>query len=253
MPPSNSPKVLLLAGPPASAALWRDVQARLSSHLPVEAVELFDPLPADPTVAGLAASVADRARALGGDMVIVAHGAALPVAWRAAEAVSARALVLSDGPLTRLDPVLGALCGVARSPRLLAHTVLQPSFLRTWLSSSAGLRRAAINPYVADRDTVVALLEPLTRSSAHRLAVARFLQSLPPALGERPRFQGPTLLCWGDSDPLYPPKVADEGRLFFPNLETIAIEGGQHLHPLERPWAMADTVAEWLTRQGIAT
>ena len=79
MPPSNSPKVLLLAGPPASAALWRDVQARLSSHLPVEAVELFDPLPADPTVAGLAASVADRARALGGDVVIVAHGVVIRV------------------------------------------------------------------------------------------------------------------------------------------------------------------------------
>lgn len=253
MPPSPSPKILLLAGPPASAALWEDVQKRLSATLDVEAVELFDPAPADPTVRGLADALVARARALGRPVVLVAHGSAVPVALQAAAALRPAGLVLSDGPVTALDPALGALAALAASPQLLASTVLQPALLRTWLASSAGLRRAVVNPYVADRDTVVALLAPLTRSRAHRLAVARFLRSLPEAVAQPAPFEGPTLLYWGESDPLYPQKVADEALRWLPGAEVVSVPGGQHLHPLERPWAMADAVSEWLTRQGIAT
>lgn len=219
----------------------------------VEAIELFDPPPEDPTVHGLAAAVVARARALKRPIALVAHGSAVPVAWRAAAALEPAALVLSDGPVSRLDPVTTALCQLARSPWLFSKTVLQPHVLTSWLVSSAGLRRAVVNPYVADRDTVVALLAPLLRSPAHRLAVARFLASLPTAVGSPPSFAGRTLLCWGDADPLYGPEMADEARRWLPQADVVAVPGGQHLHPVERPWAMADLVMAWLAKQPIAT
>ena len=225
----------------------------MAGSLDVEALELFDPAPEDPTVHGLAAAVIAAARKFNQPIALVAHGTAVPVAWRAAQALQPAALVLSDGPVSRLDGVLGGLCQLARSPWLFSKTVLQPDFLTRWLASSAGLRRAVVNPYVADRDTVVALLAPLLRSPEHRLAVARFLRSLPQAVVSPTPYEGRTLLCWGDADPLYGPEIADEARRWLPQADVVAVPGGQHLHPLERPWAMADLVVQWLTERAIAT
>ena len=121
----------------------------MAGSLDVEALELFDPAPEDPTVHGLAAAVIAAARKFNQPIALVAHGTAVPVAWRAAQALQPAALVLSDGPVSRLDGVLGGLCQLARSPWLFSKTVLQPDFLTRWLASSAGLRRAVVNPYVA--------------------------------------------------------------------------------------------------------
>lgn len=250
---SEPVSALLLAGPPASGALWRAVIERWGARIQAQAIELFDPPPADPTVSGLAEAVAARLRALPGRRVLVAHGSAVPVALLAASRVAPEALVLSNGPVHALDPALQAVASLCAAPALAANTVLHPTFLRRWLASSVGLRRAVVNPYVMDRDTVVALLRPLVQSSAHRLALARFLRDLPQAVKNPLRFDGPSLLIWGDADPLYPASHADEARIYLPNADVHPLAGAQHLHPEERPWAFADAVELWLANKTTMT
>lgn len=209
-------------------------------------MDLLDPLPEDPRVEGRVAAVGARLRALGPTPVLVAHGLALPVAIRAAAACPGARLVLANGPVRHLDPVTAALARAAQVPGLLDRWLLHPTLALAWLASSAGLRRAVRNPYVMDRDTVVAICGPTLSSPRQRRAVRLYLQSLPAALRSTPVHRGPTLLIWGDEDALYPPPCVDEARLLLPALEHHRVAGGRWLHPVERPWELADQVDAWL-------
>ncbi len=236
--------ILLVAGPPGSAALWADVVPRFTHHgHRARAVELWDPVPTDPTVRGLAATVSELVRDAGDDVVLIAHGTAVPVARAAADRVPPRALVLCNGPIDGLDPVTA---GLARTPSGLASTLLRPAVWNRWLASSAGLRRTVVNPYVMDRDTVVALTAPYIRSADGRRAVAAFLADLRTSADRTGPDGVPTALVWGTDDPLYPPHLTDLARTRIPGVEVLEVPGGQHFHPLERPWWLADAVNEWL-------
>jgi pimeloyl-ACP methyl ester carboxylesterase len=173
--------------------------------------------------------------------LVVAHGLALPAAIAAARLSPPRALVLSNGPLGRLDPVTAAL---ARAPGL--PFLLNPAIWLRWLASSAGLRRAVVNPYVMDRDTVVALCGPSVDSAAGRRATAAYAKSLLRPLPDARDLPCPVLLLWGDADALYPPFLAASGEAAGPGTTYVAVPGGRFLHPEERPWAMADAIASWV-------
>lgn len=235
---------LLLAGPPTSARMWDEVARRLGRHGPVQALALLDPPPPDASVAGLAADLGERLRAVGGPATLVAHGLAVPVAMRAAAAVPGTRLVLCNGPIHHLDPLTALCSGASALPGLL-DTLARPGLALPWLASSAGLRRTVRNPYVMDHDTVVAVCGPTFATARHRRALRAFLRSLPPALRSTPVHDGPALLVWGDEDRLYPPACVDEARLVLPRLLHHRVAGGRWLHPVERPWELADVVAGW--------
>jgi len=242
--------LLLVAAPPASSAMWGDVIRRLAHHgLRARSVELWDPVPDDPSVDGLCQRLVDEIENTSDDVVLVAHGTALPVARAAAARASIAGLVLTNGPINALDPATRTLARLARSPRALGATLLQPGAWNRWLTSSAGMRRTVVNPYVMDRDTVVALTAPYTCSAKHRETAARFLRDLreltPPGAPRANR----VLLVWGDEDPLYPASLCDQARASIPGLEVEEVPGGQHFHPVERPWYMADVIHEWLARE----
>jgi pimeloyl-ACP methyl ester carboxylesterase len=238
--------LLLVSGPPVSAPLWDDVVTRLAHHgQPVQVLDLFDPLPTDPSVAGLARRIGEQVDSIDGSVVLVAHGTAVPVAWHLATTQDLAGLVLTNGPINSLDPFLGTFCRLAKSPRFLASTLLRPGLLQRWLASSAGLRRTVVNPYVMDRDMVVAVSRSYLRSSESRLAVAHFLKDLPQAVSEPRPIQVPTLLLWGDEDQLYPPTIIDSIRHLAPQSSHERISGGKHHHPTERPWEIADRIAAW--------
>ena len=242
------PMVLFLGGPPFTSQLWEPAALRLHDAHSVDTsvIELFDPLPSTPTVAGLADHLAARLPDHAGPTILCAHGAALPVAWRLAAEERVDGLVLSNGPIQALDPVLALLAAMARAPRVLAETVLRPGAFQAWLASSVGLRRAVVNPYVMDRDTVVALSDPLLRPQDTRLAVARYLADLNRSVPVPQRLKVPTLLCWGDGDPLYSAASADQALSALDNGRHVRVPGGQHLHPVERPWFIADEMAAWI-------
>jgi pimeloyl-ACP methyl ester carboxylesterase len=238
--------LLLVSGPPAGGRLWDDVVERLRHHgQPVEVLELFRPVPSDPTVSGLAETIRARADQIEGPVILVAHGTAVPVAWVAANSSQLAGLVLTNGPIASLDPFLRTFCTLARTPRFLASTLLQPRLLQRWLASSAGLRRTVVNPYVMDHDMVVAVSEAYLDSPEARLAVAHFLRDLPRAIANPPSLETPTLLLWGDEDRLYPPSTIDKIRHLLVCNTHERISGGQHHHPAERPWEIADRLAAW--------
>ena len=97
--------VLLVAGPPVSAPLWDDVVRRMESlGRKVQVIDLFDPVPDDPTVNGLADRLTKAVQSIEGPVVLVGHGTALPVAWKTAEQTELEGLVLTNGPMTKLIP-----------------------------------------------------------------------------------------------------------------------------------------------------
>ncbi|MFT4977634.1 MAG: pimeloyl-ACP methyl ester carboxylesterase [Myxococcota bacterium] len=233
--------LLLVTGAPFSATLWSGVEERLRTHgLRGESIELLD----CSTVQAAADLLASRVRMHDGPLAIVAHGSAVPAALRAAAAAAPAALVLTNGPAARVDPILK---GIAALPTIaLSQLLLRPGVWLRWLASSAGLRRAVINPYVMDRDMVVTICQPPVNTAPRRAASASWLKDV--ARGEpTPSFSGALLLVWGDHDPLYPASDVDIVRKRMPQLAHTSIPGGQHLHPIERPWAIADAIAEWLS------
>jgi len=185
--------------------------------------------------------------------VVIAHGLAVPAAIAAALRRPPAALVLSNGPIRRLDAVTAAFARLVSSrpgAAVFEHGALRPRAWLGWLASSAGLRRAVVNPYVMDRDTVAALCGPLVASPADRRALTSYLRSLRD-LPDATSLRCPVLLLWGDRDPLYPPEEASFLEAALPGAEHLAVPGGQHVHPEERPWETADRVDRWLRDHGL--
>lgn len=226
----STPRLRWYAGPPFAPSVLRGCVARAGG----EAMPLLEP-GAGNTVDAAAQRIVAVSEP--GD-VLVAHGLAVPALVRALGlGMRARAVVLSNGPITRLDPVTRAWIGLGAALPL----ALQPALVARWLRSSAGLRRAVCNPYVMDRDTVDAICAPLFETTAQRRAVADYLRSLHtlPALAPS---AVPVWLVWGDDDALYPLSESDFADTALGGGRVRAIPGGRFGHPEERPWALADAV-----------
>ena len=227
----------LLAGPPfGGEPMWEAVIRRWGSSR----VRVVDVLALGPEIEAAAHALANEMR--GRSVLLIAHGTALPVAWRAARDGSAAGLVLTNGPLTRLDPLARAAAAVAR----VAPWSLHPRVAIPALASSLAMRRLVVNPYVMDRDTVVALLGGSLSTPERRALVQKFLRSLAGSYDRQAAFDGPTLCVWGDADVLPPAAIADVARRWFPRLRHVAVPGGRLFHPVERPWSLADAVDDWV-------
>ena len=175
--------LLVIAGPPVSAPLWDDVVRRnRSTETLVQTIDLFDPIPSDPTVGGLAERLSRAVEAIPGPVVLVGHGTAIPVKAENRRENGVARTGFNQWANDPMDPFRHTFCRLASSPRFLASTLLQPNLLCCsdgWHLSSAGLRRAVVNPYVMDRDMVVAVSETYLKSKESRMAVAGFLNDLP--------------------------------------------------------------------------
>ena len=216
--------------------MWDAVTRRWGSAQ----VRVVDVLALGPDVETASRALANEMR--GKSVLLIAHGTALPVAWRAARDGDAAGLVLTNGPLTQLDPLARAAAALAR----VAPWSLHPRVAIPALASSLAMRRLVVNPYVMDRDTVVALLGGSLDTPERRQLVQKYLRSLAGSFDRQAAFDGPTLCVWGDADVLHPAAIADEARRWFPRLRHVAVPGGRLFHPVERPWSLADAVDDWL-------
>lgn len=244
----GAPSLLLLAGPPFGPELYTHVIERLGYGASSSVIDAETPCHGwSERAAVIAAQISS------GPTAVVAHGLAVPAAVAAALIEPPAALVLSNGPLRRLDPftrALAGLCATRPGAAVVRRSLLRPEPWLGWLASSAGLRRAVVNPYVMDRDTVAALCGPLVATPQGRSAVASYLGSLW-QLPDPRALQCPVLLLWGDADPLYPSEEAAFLEAAVSGADHRSVPGGQHVHPEERPWELADRLAGWLGEQGL--
>lgn len=237
-------EVVLLAGVPFGAALVEQAARRLRQlGWSARALEL-PALGAEPSAwpAALGAQLGEGA-------TLLAHGSALPLALAVAAAREAQGrplagLVLLNGALGTVDPALRLAARLARAPGL-GRALLRPPVLIPALASSLGLRRTVVNPYVMERDRVVAVTEAWLGAGRSPGLLHKHLDGID-VQQDIPAFAAtPVLLLWGDADPLYPPAVAEAARPRLGRAVHVRIPGGQHLHIEERPWAAADALHAW--------
>lgn len=237
---SEGKAIVLVTGPPAGRWIFEAVQRRMAP-LRTVAVDLV-PVAEEPSPGPLPVRLlADVVGALGA-RAVCAHGLAVPVAL-ALSADVVPLLVVTNGPIRELDPVSRAL---SATPDALLRALFRPAVLRRWLWSSLGLRRLVANPYVMDRDTVVALSDAWVRGAAERALAARWLAGLRVFPPVAPRTARQIAAIWGDSDPLYPTRGLDAVRPTDGALQVMPVPGGRAFHPLERPWALADALVRVL-------
>lgn len=223
-----------VAGPPFGPVLFAGVRDHLGAGVLVDVLDL----------GASGGGWRERGEALAAQAegrLVVAHGLAVPAALHAAAVGGPAAVLVSNGPVTRVDPVTSALARLLALPGA-AQAVLQPSVWLAWLRSSAGLRRAVANPYVMDRDTVATLCESRVADAGARSATAAYLRSLRAGLPDVAAIRVPTWLAWGDEDILYPNSEADFLDAALGGGRRLVVPGGRWAHPVERPWAVADGV-----------
>jgi len=241
-----SPTIVLLSAPPIGAAAWDEVITRLSHHgLTAVAPDLFSDTYAPALQQGGIEGLADALMPIVSKACLVAHGQAVPLALLLARRASPARLVLSNGPIGALDPVTASACRLARTPT--ARLWSRPELARPLLASSLALRRLVVNPYVMDREMVDRVTRPWTEDRTRRRAFTRWMQDLPRTVRTAPPPPDHTLLVWGDEDRLYPAHVADKATGLGAGIVHHRVPGGRHLHPIERPWELADAVSIWLT------
>ena len=61
----------------------------------------------------------------------------------------------------------------------------------------------------------------------------------------------PVSVIWGDADPLYPAAEADYLTSAIRGQPYVPIPGGQHLHPEERPWELAEAIERCIQSQAL--
>jgi pimeloyl-ACP methyl ester carboxylesterase len=232
-------KLYLLAGPPFGPRFWDGVSTRMDSQgVECEALDPFSQ----------AGRFEDLVRLVGASVGgqgcgLVAHGSALPIALEVAGRQELDLLVLTNGPISSPDPFLA---GLARMPGAMRRVLLRPPWSTRFFRSSAGMRRMVVNPYVMDYDTIVTVCEPLqsqTRTRANYSAYISLFRDLPSPVKSK---AGLNLIVWGDADALYPTTEAEAALNNLDNSLRVDIPGGKHLHPIERPWALADKILEAL-------
>jgi pimeloyl-ACP methyl ester carboxylesterase len=226
----DGPPIVFVSGPPFSAALFAAIQERLGRRRSV-ALELLS--------ASARRSPLDLLRDALSELdgpIVVGHGLAVPLVLRC----GAPRVVISNGPVSSLDPVTKQL---SRLPARALEQLLRPGVLRTWMPSSAGLRRLVVNPYVMDHDMAVTLSAPWGEAPHSRSLAAGWIRGTPALVAQDRDETVEISAIWGDGDVLYPVARA---RLVVPDSRMKRVPGGRHLHPVERPWAFADALIELL-------
>ena len=178
-------------------------------------------------------------------VVLVAHGTAIPAAIEASRKVEPNGLVLSNGPLHQTDLFTRTLIRWAKLPTTVTHKVVSPKRTINFLSSSVGLRRLVVNPYVMDHDTTVTVCGPIFESNVRFARMRNYLKTLENFDWKDPPNNVPTLLCYGDSDPISRRNIDTFTRENQDNIQTLPVPGGRYLHPIERPWELADRCVDW--------
>ena len=120
------------------------------------------------------------------------------------------------------------------------------SIFKTFLASSIAFRRLVINPYVMNSDMIVALCSPVFSNRQKTQKCIEYINDYSNSFPIDIPHDFPTLLCWGTMDVRYPMTSLTSFETQRNHIQRKDIEGGQHFHPIERPWAIADEITSWI-------
>jgi len=243
--------IWFIAGPPFDATLWSDSAQRLRDlGLHTKCYSLLRS--GTGSLASEAQCLSSAIEATQDDVILVGHGTALPLVLKVAQSGSLRGAVLTNGPIDHPDPFTQSLCTVAKLPSPIGKVLFHPRILLRFLASSVGLRRTVVNPYVMEHDTVVAICGPIFADPEIRHRVQTYLKSIANLQEQHPKTSTPILICWGDEDWINNCNYSSfvQRNEIQTTLKTVS--GGRFLHPVERPWEIADIIYDW-TRNGPTT
>lgn len=178
-------------------------------------------------------------------------GVAMQFFWQFPERVERLALVSAGGLGGDVSPALraAALPGIGGLIWGVAHPRSLAALERAADRLEAGGRR---NPAVQTR-AIVRALRPLERSGG-RKAFLETLRAVIDIRGQRVSANDrlyllgpvPTLVAWGDRDRTIPVEHGRAAAAAIPNCRFELIEGAAHFPHLERPEALADTLASFI-------
>ena len=181
--------------------------------------------------------------------IIVAHGSAIPFVADIAKNVLPHqnhiqiSFVLSNGPLLGVDIIQQSYTNL---PKKLQYWLVISPFSKRFLSSSLAFRRLVINPYVMNSDMIVALCSPIFSNHQKVQTCIDYVNKYNDSFPVNIPSVFPTLLCWGTMDVRYPTTGLTSFETQRNHMQRKDIEGGQHFHPIERPWAISDEITSWI-------
>jgi len=226
--------IYLIASPPFGEYFWNGVKNRLLFHgYNVQIVSLWE------TNSPLTQVKQTLCSMLTKDDCVATHGLLLPFLLWAIGDQPVHRIIVSNGPFDQLDPFSSL---AQKVPSKMLSWYLHPLISLPFFRSSFGMRRLVINPYVMDAEMVKQSCAPLKKHTA-RKSLSTYIQKIP-TLPLPKNIQSPGLVLWGDQDILYPITIATKICSRYPSFTRKDIRGGAFLHPLERPWAMADLIHE---------
>jgi hypothetical protein len=189
--------------------------------------------------------------------IIVAHGSAIPFVSKMSKELLVHqdqikiSFVLSNGPLIDFDIIQNTY---VKFPKWLQYFCVASPFSMRFLASSFAFRRLVINPYVMNSDMIVALCLPVFSDRIKIKKSIEYINTYQDLFPIEIPSCFPTLLCWGSMDVRYHMTTLTSFETQRNHVHRIDIEGGQHFHPIERPWAIADEIINWnITKQKIHT
>ena len=226
--------IYLIASPPFGEYFWNGVKNRLLFHgYDVQIISLWE------TGSSLQQAKQNLCSMLQKDDCVATHGLLLPFVLWAIGDQQVQRIIVSNGPFDQLDPISSF---AQKIPSKLFSWYMHPLLSLRIFRSSFGMRRLVVNPYVMDAEMVEKSCAPLKDRTA-RKSLATHIKEVP-NLPLPQTIQSPGLVLWGDQDILYPISIATKICARYPSFDRKDIRGGAFLHPLERPWAMADLMHE---------
>jgi pimeloyl-ACP methyl ester carboxylesterase len=209
-------------------------------------------LPPAPDTRAFAASLVELLDQLGLERVtVVGHSLGGVVAMRFAADHPARtaSLVLVDGGGVALSPL--RLWLVVRSLLVVNVLLRRPAVVRA-LVRRPRLRRLAMAGFARDPAVADAALahEFLSIFAAPGLADAVIAAARDDVGQQAGRILAPSLLIWGQADPIIPLAVAEDLVSRLPNARLEVMRGVGHCPMLERPERFNALVADWVDEVG---
>jgi pimeloyl-ACP methyl ester carboxylesterase len=256
----SGPVILLIHGMAGSATTWKQVMPALSRDFTVIAPDLLghgrsDKAPGDYSLGAFASTLRDLLVVLGHEHASLVGqslggGVAMQLAYQYPERCNRLVLVGSGGLGREVNPVLRLLTlpGSELVLRLACAAPIRGSIERlAEVASRAGLHPAPVlgelwRSYasLADDATRKAFVRTLravidTRgqavSAANRLHLAAEM---------------PTLIIWGDSDPIIPVDHAHEAHAAIPGSQLEIFEGVGHYPHCEAPERFVELLSEFI-------